>query len=109
MAIELINEMLAKTNQMTGVITELKKRGRKMAETEADYRSALAQKILQLRAEGFPATIMSDVVRGDREVAKLRLVRDIAKTEYEVADEMLQVLKLQIRVLQAEVERDFRG
>jgi len=109
MAIELINQMLDKTNQMTGVITELKKRGRKMAETEADYRSALAQKILQLRAEGFPATIMSDVVRGDREVAKLRLVRDIAKTEYDVANEMLQVLKLQIRVLQAEVERDFKG
>jgi hypothetical protein len=109
MAIELINEMLDKTNQMTGVITELKKRGRKMAETEADYRSALAQKILQLRAESFPVTIMNDVCRGDREVAKLRLVRDIAKTEYEVASEMLQVLKLQIRVLQAEVERDFKG
>ena len=101
--------MLDKTNQMTGVITELKKRGRKMAETEADYRSALAQKILQLRAESFPVTIMNDVCRGDREVAKLRLVRDIAKTEYEVASEMLQVLKLQIRVLQAEVERDFKG
>jgi hypothetical protein len=109
MAIELINEMLDKTNQMTGVITELKKRGRKMAETEADYRSALAQKILHLRAESFPVTIMNDVCRGDREVAKLRLVRDIAKTEYEVASEMLQVLKLQIRVLQAEVERDFKG
>jgi hypothetical protein len=109
MAIELINQMLDKTNQMTGVITELKKRGRKMAETEADYRSALAQKILQLRAEGFPVTIMNDVCRGDREVAKLRLVRDIARTEYDVANEMLQVLKLQIRVLQAEVERDFKG
>jgi hypothetical protein len=109
MAIELINEMLAKTTQMTGVITELKKRGRKMAETEADYRSALAQKILQLRAESFPVTIMNDVCRGDREVARLRLQRDIAKTEYEVASEMLQVLKLQIRVLQAEVERDFKG
>jgi len=109
MAIELINQMLDKTNQMTGVITELKKRGRKMAETEADYRSALAQKILQLRAESFPVTIMNDVCRGDREVARLRLQRDIAKTEYEVASEMLQVLKLQIRVLQAEVERDFKG
>lgn len=109
MAIELINQILDKSNQMTGVITELKKRGRKMAETEADYRSALAQKILQLRAENFPVTIMNDVCRGDREVAKLRLVRDIARTEYDVANEMLQVLKLQIRVLQAEVERDFKG
>ena len=109
MAIELINQILDKSNQMTGVITELKKRGRKMAETEADYRSALAQKILQLRAENFPVTIMNDVCRGDREVAKLRLVRDIALTEYEVAKEMLQVLKLQVRVLQAEIERDFQG
>jgi hypothetical protein len=109
MAIELINQILDKSNQMTGVITELKKRGRKMAETEADYRSALAQKILQLRAENFPVTIMNDVCRGDREVAKLRLVRDIALTEYEVAKEMLQVLKLQVRVLQSEIERDFQG
>jgi hypothetical protein len=109
MAIELINQILDKSNQMTSVITELKKRGRKMAETEADYRSALAQKILQLRAENFPVTIMNDVCRGDREVAKLRLVRDIALTEYEVAKEMLQVLKLQVRVLQSEIERDFQG
>ena len=109
MAIELINQILDKSNQMTGVITELKKRGRKMAETEADYRSALAQKILQLRAENFPVTIMNDVCRGDREVAKLRLVRDIALTEYEVAKEMLQVLKLQVRVLQSEIERDYQG
>jgi hypothetical protein len=109
MAIELINQMLDKTNQMTGVITELKKRGRKMAEAEADYRSAVAQKILTLRAENFPVTIMSDVVRGDREISKLRLVRDIAKTEYDVANEMLQVLKLQVRVLQAEVEREYKG
>ena len=109
MAIELINQMLDKTNLMDGVVNQLKIRGRKMAETEADYRSALAQKILQLRAESFPVTIMNDVCRGDREVARLRLQRDIAKTEYEVASEMLQVLKLQIRVLQAEVERDFKG
>jgi hypothetical protein len=109
MAIELINQMLDKTSQMTTVISELKKRGRKMAETEADYRSALAQKILILRAEGFPATIMSDVCRGDKDISRLRLVRDIAKTEYDVANEMLQVLKLQIRVLQAEIERDYKN
>ena len=109
MAIELINQMLDKTSQMSGVITELKKRGRVMAQTEADYRAALAQKILQLRAENFPVTIMNDVCRGDREIAQLRLKRDIAKTEYDVANEMLQVLKLQIRVLQAEVEREYQG
>jgi len=109
MAIEMINEMLAKTNQLNQVITEMKKRGRKLAECEADYRVALAQKILTLRAEGFPATIMSDVCRGDREISRLRLQRDIAKTEYEVSSEFLQTLKLQIRVLQAEIERDFKG
>jgi multidrug resistance efflux pump len=107
MAIELINQMLDKTNQMTSVITELKKRGRAMAQTESDYRSALAQKILILRAENYPVTIINDLSRGDREVAHLRLKRDIALTEYEVAKEMLQVLKLQVRVLQAEIERDY--
>jgi hypothetical protein len=43
------------------------------------YRKALADKILELRAEGLPATLCSDLARGDKQVADLKRLSDIAE------------------------------
>jgi hypothetical protein len=68
----------------------------------------MRKKILEERAKGTPVTIISDVCRGDPEVAKLRLERDIAKTVYESAQEAINGYKLQIRILDAQVEREWK-
>ncbi len=52
---------------------------RDLAECEQAYRLALAQKIVTLTAEGAPATVAKDRARGDKEVARLGYVRDVAK------------------------------
>jgi hypothetical protein len=49
------------------------------AVAEESFRVALADRILELRDEGLPATVCSDVARGDRRVAELRRARDIAE------------------------------
>jgi hypothetical protein len=49
------------------------------AEAERAYRKALADKILELRAEGMAITACGDVARGDRAVADLKFHRDIAE------------------------------
>lgn len=54
-----------------------------------------------------PVTIISDVCRGEPEIAKLRLERDIAETVYKSALEAIQSYKLQIRILDAQVEREW--
>ena len=49
------------------------------AEAEESFRIALADRILELRNDGVPATVCSDIARGDRNVADLRKRRDIAE------------------------------
>ena len=51
----------------------------KAAESERAYRVALSQKMTEFRAEGTPITIMGDLCRGDKVIAKLKLDRDIAR------------------------------
>ena len=49
------------------------------AVAEEAFRVALADRILELRDDGVPATVCSDIARGDRKVADLRRKRDIAE------------------------------
>ena len=107
MSADLINEMGAKTALLDKAITQLGVRGRSYAQAEQDYRIALAKKILAHRAEGMPVTILSDVCRGDPEIARLKLERDIAETVYKSAMEAIQAYKLQIRILDAQIEREW--
>lgn len=66
-----------------------RERGRKKSEAEAKYRTALAKKILLERDKGTPVTIINDICRGDEEIAKLKLERDIAETMYESCLQMI--------------------
>jgi hypothetical protein len=95
MGIELINEIQEKSNTLTSAITELKKRGRVKSITESEFRIALATKLLELRDLGHPVTIIG------------RLKRDIAETEYNVALEFINVTKLQIRILENQIGREW--
>lgn len=105
--VDLINEISAKTALLDKAVTQFGVRGRTFAQAEHDYRVALSKRILEHRAEGMPVTIISDVCRGEPEIAKLRLERDIAETVYKSALEAIQSYKLQIRILDAQVEREW--
>lgn len=105
--VDLINEISAKTALLDKAVTQFGIRGRTFAQAEHDYRVALSKCILEHRAEGMPVTIISDVCRGEPEIAKLRLERDIAETVYKSALEAIQSYKLQIRILDAQVEREW--
>lgn len=105
--VDLINEISAKTALLDKAVTQFGIRGGTFAQAEHDYRVALSKRILEHRAEGMPVTIISDVCRGEPEIAKLRLERDIAETVYKSALEAIQSYKLQIRILDAQVEREW--
>lgn len=108
MAADLIQEIGAKSALLDTAIRQLGIRGRAYAQAEHDYRVAMRKKILEERANGTPVTIISDLCRGDPEVAKLRIERDIAQTVYESAKEAIQTYKLQIRILDAQIEREWK-
>lgn len=83
--------------------------GVRYAEAERDYKVAKAKKTLELRAEGFPVTITQDVVMGCADVANLRFDRDCAQVEYESDRELIWSLKLELKLLDAEISRQMGG
>ena len=104
---DLLNEIGQKSKMLDTAIRELGTRGRAYAQAEHDYRVALAEKTLLERDKGTPATICSDVCRGDRKIAKLRFDRDVAEVVYRSALEAINATKLQIKILDAQVEREW--
>lgn len=106
--VDLVSEIGTKTALLDKAIQQLGVRGKAYAQAECDYRTALSKKILEFRADGMPVTIISDICRGLPEIAKLRLERDIAQTVYESAKEAINGYKLQIKILDAQVEREWR-
>ena len=108
MAADLMQEIGSKSALLDAAIKQLGIRGRAYAQAEHDYRVAMRKKILDERSKGTPVTIISDLCRGDPEVAKLRLERDIALTVYESAQEAINGFKLQIRILDSQIEREWK-
>ena len=107
MRYDLINELGQKSRMLDTAIRELKIRGAAYAQAEHDYRIALAEKTLQERDKGTPVTICSDVCRGDRKIAKLRFERDVSEVVYKSALEAVQSIKLQIRILDNQIDREW--
>lgn len=106
-ATDLIGEIKVKIALLDAAINQLGKRGAAAAEAERIYKIALAKKILEERANGIPATIVSDVCRGNPEIAKLRFQRDCAEVVYKSAIEAINSYKLQIRILDNQIQREW--
>lgn len=104
---DLINEIGQKSRLLDKAICELGTRGRAFAQAEHDYRVELSKKVLQERDKGIPVTIISDVCRGDSIIARLRFERDVAEVVYRSAMEAINGYKLQIKILDAQVEREW--
>lgn len=106
---DLMMELQQRITMLDTALSKLGERGRASADAEQNYRIGLAQKIMSERDRGTPVTIISDLCRGDQEIAKLRFERDVTKTVYESAKEACNVYKLQIRVLESQIDREYRG
>ena len=104
---DLITDMQDKLNMLNRAVNTLAKNGRALAEGERTYRVALAQLILKMRDAGMPVTIIGDVCRGDSFIADLKLARDTAQAVYDANIEAINVWKLQVRVLESNIGREW--
>lgn len=107
MSDNLMDELWQKFKMLDAAIKELRSRGSAYAQAERDYRVELAKVILLERDKGTPVTIISDVCRGDRSIAELKFNRDVAEVVYKSALEAVNGYKLQIRILDAQIEREW--
>lgn len=106
---DLINEIGQKSRLLDAAIKELRARGSAYAQAEKEYRIAMAKKIMEEREKGTPVTIISDICRGSPDIAKLRFDRDCSEVVYKSALEAINALKLQIRILDAQLGREWRA
>ena len=100
-------ELRQALRDMDRAVEEIKPRGIALSEAEATYRKALAKKILQLRDEGRPVSIVGDLARGDEEVSLLRLKRDAAEVLYKSAFEAVNATKLHVRIIENQIRMEW--
>lgn len=105
--LDLVNRMADLTRLLDSAVSAYRRRGTEYAQAEHDYKIAMAEKVLHLRADGNPVTIIPDLARGDREVARLRLDRDLKEVSYKAAGEAIQSYKLQMRILESQIQREW--
>jgi len=107
---DLLYELNTRMALMDAAQRELTKYTEEKAQTERDYRVALADCMNRLRADkGTPATILGDIARGQRSIADLKFKRDIATGMYDAAVSALNNYKLQARLLEAQISREWGG
>ena len=105
---DLIEELERKNKELDQSIKLLRKNGIKLAEAERDYKVKLRQEALKLRAEkGMAVTLINQIVYGIPEVANLRFERDVAEAMYTANQEFINTTKLQIRILESQLSREY--
>lgn len=93
--------------RMNDLLNELEKLGIEAAQAEYNYRLEEAKKTLILRDDGFQATLIPTLTKGDEKVAKTRLTRDVAEVRYKSAQERINAVKKEISVLAEEINREW--
>ena len=93
--------------ELTASIKMLRKNGEKLAEAERDYKITLRQEALKLRAGDMPVTLINQVIYGIDEVAQKRFKRDVEQATYEANKEHINVTKLKLRILEAQLAREW--
>ena len=104
---DLMNELQAKINQLNVSVKELRKSGTAYAQAERDYKILLREECLKLRSEGMPIGMIDKTCYGLPTVAEKRYIRDVAKTVYEANQDAINSLKLQIRIIESQINREF--
>ena len=104
---DLQNELNYKSKLLYKSVEELKTTGRKYAEAYTKYRMELAKELIKLKDEGYAITLAGDIARGKPEIAKLKYDEISTEAIYKANQETINVLKLQIKILENQLGREW--
>lgn len=105
---DLYNDIQQLMNELSTSIKLLRKNGNELASAERDYKVTLRQEALKLRSEqDMPVTLINQIIFGVPEVAEKRFKRDVAQTMYDTNQEHINVTKLKLRLLEAQLNREW--
>lgn len=98
---KIIKQLLQLGNDLSDANNKLYDSAEEKAKAERDYRKALAVTELKLREEGYPATLIVDLARGDKNVSELKLKRDTQVALYEASKYEINALHDRISIGQS--------
>lgn len=107
---DLYLELEKKIKDLNISLKKLRETGSEFAEAERDYKITLRQEALKLRNDDkLPVTLIQQIIYGVPEVADKRFNRDVKEAIYKSNQEAINVLKLQIRIMENQLEREYRN
>lgn len=104
---ELYEELDSKKKQLDASIKQLRKNGTEYAQKERDYKVLLRTECLKLKEDGMAIGMIDKTCYGIPSVAEARFQRDIAKVVYEANQEAIQAIKLQMRLIESQIQREW--
>ena len=104
---DLYTELMEKTSELDIAIKEFRVSGRKYSECERAYRVAKAKASLTLKTQGYAVSLIGDIVYNNEEVANALFERDLSEVIYKSHQEEINSLKLQIRIIEGQLQREY--
>ena len=104
---ELYTELQSKTQQLDRSIKQLRTSGTEYAQAEKNYKVLLRQECLRLRDEGMAIGMIDKTCYGIPSVAEARFKRDVAEAVYKANLEAINSIKLQMRLLENQLQREW--
>ena len=104
---DLYSELESKLQELEVSIRSLRKTGSNYAEAEKEYKILLRQEVLKLRDEGQAIGVITLICYGIPSVAESRFKRDTAETIYKANLEAINSIKLQLRLIEAQIQREY--
>lgn len=105
----LYSELTIKTGELDKCIKQLRQTGTAYAEAERKYKVLLRQECLKLRDEGMAIGMIDKTCYGIPSVAEARFQRDVAEAVYKANMEAINSIKLQMRLIEAQIQREWQG
>jgi hypothetical protein len=104
---DLYNDLQAKLEQLSASLKKLRQTGSEYAKMERDYKILLRQEVLKLRNEGEAIGVIQLTCYGIPSVAEARFKRDVSEAIYRANQEAINTLKLEIRLIESQLEREY--
>ena len=107
MSIDLIQDLQQKMDELNVSLKHLRKTGTAYAQAERDYKILLRQECLKLKDEGMAIGMIDKTCYGIPSVAEARFRRDVAEVTYTANKEAINTIKLQIKILEGQIQREW--
>lgn len=101
-------ELTETVAMMDTALRKYKERAKEYSEAEKAYRIALHSEIMILKDQKFAATLISDLARGNKEIAELKRARDYSQALLKSAYEAINVNKIKVKLIEEQIKREWK-